>query len=261
MGYTASMITICVAGHKGGTGKTTLCQTLGVLLSETRRCLLADCDPQSSLTGNCGITDAVGRSLAEVIGGADPGRLPLPDVILDLSETLHLVPSDLALAQSERGLMQRLGRETVLKRVLATVASDYDLCLIDCPPSLSLLVMGALVASDGVLIPCQPTATDLRSVLGFLDVVASVQELNTGLRVIGIVPTFYSDRYTSHKAAIEAMIGADLPVMAARIGRSVRVSEASACGQVVTQYDPGNERASEYRQLAVEVGAWASNRK
>ena len=250
------MITICVAGHKGGTGKTALTRELGALLSETRRVLLVDCDPQSSLTGACGIPDAVGRSLAEVLGGADPGRLPLSAVILELSESLHLIPSDLALSQSERGLMQRLGRETVLKRALATVAGDYDLCVIDCPPSLSMLAICGLVASDGCLIPCQPTASDIRSVRGFLDVVASVQELNTGLQVIGIVPTFFDARYTSHQAAIEALQGADLPVLQARIGRSVRVSEAGAVGQAVTVYDPGGKRAAEYRALAREIEAW-----
>jgi len=232
--HSNAMQIIAIANHKGGVAKTATAHSLGVLLSEDRRVLLVDCDPQASLTGACGIPDAPGRSLAEVIGGADPGRLALSDVILELSERLSLVPSDLALAQSERGLMQRLSREAVLKRALATVARSYDLAILDCPPSLGLLVINALVASDGVLIPCQPTATDIRSVQGFLDVVASVQEINPRLEVVGILPTFYAGHYTSHKAALDAMIRAGLPLLNTRIGRSVRVSEASAIGQAVT---------------------------
>lgn len=252
------MQTLAIANHKGGVGKTALSRDLGAILSETRRVLLVDADPQSSLTGACGISDASGRSLAEVIGGVDPGRLALRDVILELSESfesLYLVPSDLALSQSERGLMQRLGRERVLSKALLSVASDYDLAVIDCPPSLSLLVINALVASDGVLIPCQATATDLRSVRGFLDVVASIQGINEGLQVVGIVPTFFDARYTSHQAAIEALQAAGLPVMQA-IGRSVRVSEAAAVGQAVTVYDPKGKRSQEYRELARGVEAW-----
>ena len=250
-----TMQTLAIANHKGGVGKTATAHTLGAILSETRRVLLVDADPQSSLTGACGIPDASGRSLAEVIGGVDPGRLALSGVILELSETMHIVPSDLVLAQSERGLMQRLGRERVLSKALQSVAGDYDLCVIDCPPSLSLLVINSLVASDGVLIPCQATATDLRSVRGFLDVVASIQGINEGLRVVGIVPTFFDARYTSHQAAIEALQAAGLFVLQA-IGRSVRVSEAAAVGQAVTVYDPKGKRTAEYRELAREIEAW-----
>jgi len=243
-----------LANHKGGVGKTASAHALGAALANNgRRVLMVDIDPQSSLTGACGI-NADGYSLAEVLGGAGPGRLPMAEIIQDLGSGLSLAPADIALANSELGLTSRMGRENVLKRALSTVSDDFDVCLIDCPPSLGLLTINALTAAHSVLIPTQPQAADLRGLKLFLDSIDQVRiELNPELQILGILVTFYDTRLSHHAAAIEAMDDADLPVLQTRIGRSVRVAEAAASGQSVITYDPGGKRTAEYQALAREV--------
>lgn len=181
------MQTIAVANHKGGVGKTATGHALGVALAERgERVLLLDLDPQSSLTGACGIQDAAGRSLAEVLGGATPGHLGLADVIMELGPNLWLAPGDIALAISQLGLTSRTGRENVLKRILGPAGDSYDVALLDTAPSLGLLAVNALVAADAMLIPTLPQAADLWGLRLFLDTVALVTEaLNPNLETRG----------------------------------------------------------------------------
>jgi chromosome partitioning protein len=256
------MQTIAISNQKGGVGKSATAHALGAVLAGSRRVLLVDTDPQSSLTMACGVKDAGGRSLAEVIGGAAPGTLAIGDIVVELGERLHLAPADIALAGAELGLTSRLGRENVLRRSLVTVAGRYDVCVIDCPPSLGLLTVGALVASDGVLIPTIPQAADLRGLAMFLDTLATVKrELNQALDTIGIVATFFDGRLIHHQDAIEAMQSGDLPLLPVTIGRSVRVAEAMAAGEPVTTYDPGNKQAAAYQELGRIVESWLKEQK
>jgi len=249
---------LVIANQKGGVGKTATAHNLGAILAgDGLRVLLVDVDPQSSLTQVCRVGDVAGRSLAEVLGGAQPGRLPLAGAIVDLGGGLAIAPADIALAAAELGLTSRLGREGVLKKALATVAGDYDLILIDCPPSLGLLTVGALVAADEILVPTQPLVVDLRGLRLFLQTVDQVrQELNPELETLGVLVTFFDGRLTHHKAAIETMQSAGLPLLPVYIGRSVRVAEAAGAGQSVAVYEPGNPQAANYRQLAEVVRAW-----
>lgn len=256
------MRTIAIANQKGGTGKSATTHALGAVLAvdHQRRVLLVDIDPQSSLTEACASVDTSGASLAEVLGGATPGTLTLKKIILELSDNLYLAPADLALAATELGLVSRMGRENVLKKALASVGDTFDVALIDCPPSLSLLTVNALTAADAVLIPTQPQAVDLRGLRLFLDTLDNIrQELNPDLETLGILPTFFDRRLTHHKEAIAAMERASLPVMRVRIGRSVRVAEAAASGETVVTYEPNNPQALAYRELAEEINQWLSN--
>lgn len=254
------MAVIAVANHKGGVGKTATVHALGtVLADEGLRVLLVDIDPQASLTQSCGI-NAEGQSLAEVLGGATPGTLRLSDVIQELEERLAIAPADIALAATELGLTARLGREAVLKRALEEVATKYDVILIDCPPSLSLLTVNALTSADGVLIPTQPTIQDLRALRLFLDSVERVREnLNPSLKVIGILVTFCDRRLVHHRDALEVMRRAGLPLLGVQIGRTVRVQEAAAEGRSVVRYEPRNPQAQAYRDLGREVIQWLGN--
>ena len=258
-----TMQTIAIVNHKGGVGKTATCHALGAVLAGLgRSVLLVDCDPQASLTGACGVTDAGGRSIAEVLGGASPGPLALTDVIRGLDDWLALVPSDLALATTELGLVSRLGREAVIGKALAPVSGAFDVALLDSPPSLSLLTIGALTASDAVIIPTMPQIVDLRALRLFLDSVDQVkQALNPDLQILGVLITFWDGRLLHHQEALESMQAAGLPVLDVKIGRSVRVSEAANTGQSVVTYDPKGKRTAEYIALGGVVNAWLNDRR
>jgi chromosome partitioning protein len=176
-------------------------------------------------------------------------------VIRQLGPNLDLAPADIALSASELGLTTRLGRETVLHEALNTVAANYDVCLIDCPPSLAMLAVNALVAADGVLCPTQPTTQDLRGLMLFLSTMKEVQRLNPDLRIIGVVPTFFDAHLLHHRDAMEAMQNAGM-VLLSPIGRSVRVAEAASAYQPVVTFAPDNPQAENYRLLAEDVKQW-----
>lgn len=250
------MQTIAVANHKGGIGKTTIVRTVGQCLAERRRVLLVDLDPQASLTGAC-VTGDVGRTLADVMGSTQAGQVPMRDVLIELSPTLSLVPSAIDLAGTELGLNARMGRESVLAKALATVAAGFDVCMIDCPPSLGLLTVNGLTAAHGVLIPTQPQAVDVKALRLFLDTLDYIRaELNPALEIVGIVATFYDGRLTHHQAVMQTMRDAGLPLVPVTIGRSVRVAEAAAIGQDVTTFDPDNPQAQAYRDLTGLIDTW-----
>jgi chromosome partitioning protein len=182
--------------------------------------------------------------------------------VLPLGDDLAIVPADIALAGAELGLTGRLGRENVLKKALAKVSNNYDLAIIDCPPSLGLLTVGALVAADAALVPTQPQIVDLRGLQLFVDTLDMIKaDLNPDLEIMGALVTFYDSRLIHHKAAIEAMQSAGLPMMQTTIGRSVRVAEAAGGGQTVITYAPANPRAQEYKDLAEEVLTWLKNKR
>jgi len=257
------MKTIAIANHKGGVGKTASAHALGAGLAQLGyRVLLVDVDPQSSLTNACGVK-VPGESLAEVFGSSEPGKLALADIIYDVGEEdklpLHLAPSDIALATNEPGLINRYGRENILKNALATVATDYDVCLIDCPPSLGILTINALSAAQVVLIPTQPQIADMRGLQLFLDTLDAITKrggINPHLKVLGVLVTFMDDRLLHHRDALKVMTDSGFPLLQTQVGRSVKVAEAAASGSSIITYDPSNRQAENYLALAKEVDTW-----
>lgn len=158
--------------------------------------------------------------------------------------------------------MTRLKRETILQKALSKVSKNYDVCLVDCPPSLSLLTVNAIAAAEGLLIPVQAQPQDVRGLALYMSTLEGLRdEINPDLDLLGIVVTFYDTRLTTHKAALEAMRGAGWPVFDVLIGRSVRVAEAAAAGETVITYDPKNSRSIEYKALAKEVNQWLNKTK
>lgn len=251
------MQTIAIGSHKGGCGKTATTRALGeVLAGDGLRVLMVDLDAQASLTSSCGIYEPE-HTIADVLGGVEPGKVPMVKIIRKINNCLDLAPSSLALAGSEAAIYARTRREYILRRAL-THLDGYDVCLIDCPPSLAILTINALVAADSVLIPAQPLPMDLAAVRQFLDTVQFVidEELNPELSVFGILLTFADMRLTAHQAALRNMQAAGWSVLPVAIGRSVRIGESAGMGKSITTYEPNNPTSAAYQELGKLVHQW-----
>lgn len=255
------MRTIAIANHKGGVAKTTTAANLGAILAQDGyTVLLIDLDPQASLTAALGINNA-SQTMAEVLGGAAPGMIALHDVIMQLQDRLYIAPGGMGLVASDLGLVQRPGRENVLKRALATVHKNFDVCIIDCPPALSILTINGLTAADAVICPTMPQAADLRGLLSFVQSLDAVKPLNPDINLLGVLITQYDNRYNHHQEARQLLEASGLPLFNAVIGKTVRISESQGVGRALVDYDPGNPRAAEYKQFAREVKQWLTNQQ
>ena len=253
------MKVLSCSNQKGGTGKTTTAQNVGYILAEQGlRILLIDNDPQSSLSRSTGIHDASGRSMAQVYGGIKAGKLSIKSGARDLGKGKPwIMPSDIELSFSEMQINSRIGRERILSKALESVRDDFDLVLIDCPPSMGWLTLNALGASDAVLVITQPQAVDLRGVALFLDTLETLRdELNPDLELMGILVTFFDSRITHHKEALKEIEREGLPLLPVQIGRSIRVAEAAGAGLSVAEFEPRNPQAENYKKLAQEVRSW-----
>lgn len=248
------MKVLSIVNHKGGVGKTATARALGdYMASVGYRVLLVDLDPQASLTMSCSYTEIITPSMVNVLGGANPGDKTIRQIIRPVAERLDLAPSNLDLAGIELGIAARLGREYILERALGEIRG-YDLVIVDCPPSINLLVVNALVASDKVLIPTQLSPVDVAGVRRFIETIDSIRvNLNTRVEVLGILATFHDSRLNTHQDTLDAMRAADWPLMTVTIGRSVRVSEAAALGLSVIEYEPTNPQAKNYKLLGKEI--------
>ena len=243
---------LAIGNQKGGVGKTTTAMNLGVeLVNRGRTVVLVDADPQHSLTASLGV-DAEGCSLAEVLGDHRPGTQRISDVIRPIKENggkLWLVPSDVALEVSSLGMMNRIGREQLLARALGVINAEY--ILIDCPPSLGLLTINALVAADRVLTPVQAEYLGLRGLALFWQTMQAIEPLNPRLQLLGILPTM--TRRTKHHKEILAAMEKIPGHLFDPIPLSIRASEAHAAGRAVSVIDKDNLVAKAYENLAREV--------
>jgi chromosome partitioning protein len=246
---------ISVVNQKGGVGKTTTTINLGAALAELgRRVLLIDFDPQHSLSVGLGIsTRHLDGSIYNLLMDESTN---IEDFLLKTSVPgMDMIPAHEDLAGAEGGLMNVIAREKILKRILEPVREYYDVILIDCQPSLGLLTVNALTASNGVIVPLECEYFALRGVALLSDIIQKVQKnTNPDLRLTGILPTMF-DRKTVHSREVLERILEAFPdsVFDTMIARTVRFSETTVAGEPITTYASNSSGAASYRRLAREL--------
>jgi chromosome partitioning protein len=242
---------VALANQKGGVGKTTTAINLGASVAACeRRVLLVDLDPQANATSGIGVIDA-NPSMYDVL----IENMPLREIIRPTEiPTLHLAPSSPDLVGAEVELRDAIGREYYLKRVLEPIINDYDYILVDSPPSLGLLTVNGLTASNSVLVPLQAEYFALEGVTQLLATIDRVKSaVNPSLEIEGIVLTMYDERINlARQVAEEVRNHFGEKVYKTVIPRNVRLSEAPSFGKPIILYDIRSRGSEAYVSLARE---------
>ncbi len=239
------MVIFSITNLKGGVGKTTTCLNLGYCLAELGKwVLMIDIDPQASLTQALNARGQSRLSMVDVI----IEKKPITEITQKIGDRLFLAPSSQDLISAEMRLNARKGgSEYALKEALLYLR--YDVCLIDCPPSLSLLAVNSLAAAQWVICPTLPTELDWRSVILFLKSIKEFKNtINRDLDVLGLIVCQYCYWFILHQQIMEKMVASNVRILGT-IPRSVKFAEAAGSGLPITC----GELAEHYKQIAVEV--------
>jgi len=237
---------IAVANQKGGVGKTTSTVSIAACAAETgRRVLVVDLDPQASASRWLGVDAEQGSVLDVLAGDATAREVLRPSTV----ERVDVIPASISLVSVERALGGQPGAEMVLSRALADITGDYDLVLLDCPPTLGLLAVSALVAAGEVLVPVGIGSMELDGVADLLRSVQLVADrLSPGLAVTAVLPCQYVPRQNLSRDVLEALtkrFGPDVVLPSVR--SSVRMAEAPSAREPITTYAPRSPVAEDYR--------------
>lgn len=246
--------TVAIINQKGGVGKSTTAINLSTTLGESKRKILViDLDPQGNTTSGFGINkEELETDIYDVLLNDSPIE---ENIIQTIEPQVFLVPATIQLAGAEIDLVSLKKREFLLKNKIAAIKDDFDLVLIDCPPSLGLLTINAFVASDSLIIPIQCEYYALEGVTKLLESMDMVrQSLNPDLEVLGVLMTMFDKRTTlSNQVVEEVRKYFGQKVFKTVIPRSVKIAEAPSHGLPITKYSRFNKAALAYTKLAKEV--------
>lgn len=249
----AQVLAIC--NQKGGVGKTTTTISLaGALAGYGRKVLVIDLDPQGSMSIALGVPPSM---QVATIYDAMLGNIqnPRSAVVRTSVDNLDLIPANIDLAAAEMQLVNEVGREGALARVIEPLREEYDNIIIDCQPSLGLLTINALTSADNVLVPLECEYLSLRGVALLIDTVDKVkQRLNRSLKLAAILPTMYDPRTLHTKEVLESVKKSFKDIVTeATIKRTVKFPDASIAGLPITSFAPEHASAENYRELAREL--------
>lgn len=245
---------ISVANQKGGVGKTTTTINLSAALAEKgKKILIIDIDPQGNTSSGFGVDkNQKDNTVYELI----LGYCPINEAIIhEVVPGIDLIPSNVNLAGAEIELIDKTHKEAILKKELDYVRDDYDFIMIDCPPSLNVLTVNAMVASDTVLVPIQCEFYALEGLSQLIHTINLVRErLNRRLDIEGIVFTMYDSRTNLSMQVVENVKShLKQNVYKTVIPRNIRLAEAPSYGMPINMYDPKSAGAEAYMSLADEV--------